>query len=583
MIRRALGLRTQILMMLLAVAILPLGLTGLWLTSSAVRGGEELLRDHLDASADLFVAGIASRWAFRRGDIALVVGNESAERAVTNGVLRNEDRDYLDRLGNGFARTIPMMELRDSRGNLRWSSTPDSRNRAAAPRGQSVPPAPVTIGPTVRVETPILSSRGARVGMAVTNVALTALTPPDSSRPLVPGGRAAIRARGAASALIPLEPRLPFPDSDIVRIDGRTWFAVRRAISSPALDIAIGAPLDPYVGHFKEAAEVSVGALLLVAAIATVLTIVLATRATRPLEELAAASEAIAQGALDAQVTVAGPSEVRHLGAAFNLMAEHLHATLDQLSHRSALAAVGEFATSLSHDVRNALTAIKVDLDRASRRHLDDRVAADLVQRALNNVARLESSVTGALQVARHGHAPAVDIDARHLVREAATTVAGTFAAIDATLTVTMPDDPCMVNGEPAALQQVFANLLFNAAQSLGFDGSSEVLVRCDGSEIEICISDTGVGISDSEMTQLGNRFYSSKATGTGLGLPIARQIVGAHGGTLVIESVAGSGTTVRVRLPRVNVSFMAIARDVHSQTPPVTDESAARRAGTIA
>jgi signal transduction histidine kinase len=171
-----------------------------------------------------------------------------------------------------------------------------------------------------------------------------------------------------------------------------TWIATHRALSDPALEVAVAAPLAPYVARFQRAADLGVAALLAVALFAIIVTIVLATRATRPLGELAAASEAVTHGKLDRRVAVRGPTEVRQVGAGFNVMIENLQTTLDTLSRRSALAAVGEFAAALSHDVRNALTSIRVDLDRAALREMPDLVTEDLVNRALNNVSRLEGT-----------------------------------------------------------------------------------------------------------------------------------------------------------------------------------------------
>jgi signal transduction histidine kinase len=309
-------------------------------------------------------------------------------------------------------------------------------------------------------------------------------------------------------------------------------------------------------------------ALLVVALLAIALTAVLATRATRPLKELAAASDAVTHGNLDRRVSLGGPSEVRHVGSAFNAMAENLRTTLHALSHRSALAAVGEFATSLSHDVRNALTAIKVDLDRTAMRELADPVADDLVHRALNNVARLENTVTGALRVARRGHSPAVRADLRPVIRAAMDTVSGTFASIPATLDADLPSEPVLVDCDAAALEQLFANLLFNAAQALPAGGHARVALSAVNGMAEVLVSDAGTGITPSEMEKLATPFYSSKPNGTGLGLPMARQIVAGHGGDLSIESEKGLGTTVRVRLQLVNESIPSIARSIEDITP---------------
>jgi signal transduction histidine kinase len=82
---------------------------------------------------------------------------------------------------------------------------------------------------------------------------------------------------------------------------------------------------------------------------------------------------------------------------------------------------------------------------------------------------------------------------------------------------------------------------------------------------VEEIVSDNGCGIGEEYLASLSEPFVSSKPNGSGLGLPIARRIVGEHGGTLDIESAAGEGTIVRVRLPRLNESSGAIERNVLS------------------
>ena len=86
---RGVSLRTQILLIFLGAAILPLGIVGLWLTSSAVRSGENLLRSHLSESADRFAAAAASRWAYRQADLALISGNDA--RVGAGAYKRTED------------------------------------------------------------------------------------------------------------------------------------------------------------------------------------------------------------------------------------------------------------------------------------------------------------------------------------------------------------------------------------------------------------------------------------------------------------------------------------------------------------
>jgi signal transduction histidine kinase len=551
-ISRSAGLRAQILLIVLGVAIAPLAIVGLWLTSSAVRSGEELLRRQLDESADRLVGATLTRWDFRQADVALVAGNEASVRAATLPSLSDADRAYLNGLGADLARTIPSIEVRDLSGIVRWSSTPQSRavdtrllsgtsdnalSRAASP-------------PVFRVETTINDTAGHAVGVAITDVALSALIPPDSARPLVPGARLGVQNRRAGTVSIALDPTTPFPTATRLSIRGETWLAAHRRVTNPAIDIVIAAPLTAYVAPFKRAGVVGVTALFVVTSLAIVFAVGLATRVTRPLEQLAVASDAVTGGHLAQHVAVAGPAEVRRVSGAFNVMTENLRTTLDALSRRSALAAVGEFAMSLSHDVRNALTSIRVDLDRLSMRELSDPVATTLINRALNSVSRLETSVAGALRVARRGQAPATEVDLCTTIRAAADVVSGTMSSIPATMELQLPSHAIRVRGDTAALQQLFANLLFNAAQALGSGGTTRVVIAEADGFAEVVIADTGAGIPADDVAKLETPFFSTKPNGTGLGLPIARQIAAAHGGSLSIESDEGKGTTVRVRLP---------------------------------
>ena len=548
---RGIALRNQILLIFLGTAIVPLAIVGLWLTRSAMRSGEDLLRSQLTASADRFAAAVASRWEYRQADIALVAENDASVRAVSALTLVRSDSEYLDGLASNVARTIPAIELRDLEGRTRWSSARGSRSgqtplddrlaRAKAPLPDSA---------VLRVETPITDALGRPLGTARTDIAIAALVPPDSARSLVPGARVGIRNRLTGAVFAGLDAHVRFPNSERLQVDGQSWLAVHRSIPRPAIDVVIAAPLTPYVAPFSRAATIGVAALVVVAVLAVVFATMLATRATRPLEQLAVASDAVTDGTMDQTVVVGGPAEVRRVASAFNLMTENLRATLDALSRRSAMAAVGEFAASLSHDVRNALTSIRVDLDRLSMRELNDPVAMTLVTRVLNSVSRLETAVTGALHVARRGQAPLADVDLRLPIRAAADVVRGSLAALPATLELRLPPDPIGIRGDEAALQQLFANLLFNAAQAMSSGGVARVIANPFGDDAEVVITDTGRGISAANLTKLETPFFSTRSNGTGLGLPIARRIVAAHGGSLAIESREGEGTTVRVRLP---------------------------------
>jgi signal transduction histidine kinase len=84
----------------------------------------------------------------------------------------------------------------------------------------------------------------------------------------------------------------------------------------------------------------------------------------------------------------------------------------------------------------------------------------------------------------------------------------------------------------------------------MGPGGRASLVVDIDGADVRVVVTDSGAGIPAADLERALDPFFSTKADGTGLGLPIARQIAAAHGGSLKIESMAGNGTRVEVRLP---------------------------------
>jgi two-component system NtrC family sensor kinase len=106
------------------------------------------------------------------------------------------------------------------------------------------------------------------------------------------------------------------------------------------------------------------------------------------------------------------------------------------------------------------------------------------------------------------------------------------------------------LDGDAVALEQLFLNLLLNAAQALPPGGVARVTLATEGQRVIVRIIDNGPGIAALALVDDGALLRTTKPGGTGLGLPIARRIAAAHGGELRIESTPGNGTTVVVRLP---------------------------------
>ncbi|MDP9176459.1 MAG: ATP-binding protein, partial [Gemmatimonadota bacterium] len=381
-----------------------------------------------------------------------------------------------------------------------------------------------------------------------------AVIPPSPTRTGVIGAVLGIvdAENGASLAPLPFDPALL--SSDEFNLASEQWVVERRAMQEPRVDLVAAAPLTAYTAPFQAAARSGAIALLLVA-VGTLAFVTLLTRhLTRSLEQLAGAADAVSRGDLSRQVSASASDEVGRVAAAFNAMTENLRRTLAELARRESLAAVGDFAASLAHEVRNPLTSIRINLQRVEEKLSTGSELRTPLERALQEIARLERTVTGSLRVARSGNVTRQHVDLCTPIERAMQAAEPAFNQAGATLEPMSAEDGAGdlgLSGDPAALEQVFLNLLLNAAQALGPGGRAGVRAASSADSIEVTVWDNGPGIAPESMDQVFDPFFTTKGEGTGLGLAIARQIVVAHGGKMSAERNGAEGTAMRVRLPR--------------------------------
>jgi two-component system sensor histidine kinase AtoS len=565
--------RGRFLLVVFGAALVPLALIGVWLTQSVVGAGRDLLRSELDQSLETISAEVAKRWSYRRGDLELLARNEAATR-VLNGegsaAPSPEEAAYFAELFASVSRTIPAFEYRDAAGGVRWASPPPPMDRTddvpsaemldtlgrratASSGGTSAGNGGVRVtDPTVTVPLPVVSAAtGVRLGEVIAQVSIAALMPVDTSVRLPSGARLQWVERATGLSVLPTFAPDALLTRDRFTAVAVDWLAVHRTLADPEIDLILAAPLDAYVQPFARVARTGVLVLIVVALLAFTLSAFLTTRLTGSLERLAVAADAVAGGDLAHRVDGGGAAEVQRVAGAFNSMTESLRRTLAELSTRQALAATGEFAASLSHEVRNGLTAIRVDLQRAEDKIGTDAPSRPLIARALENVRRLDDTVTGSLQAARSSHRSRRRLDLGSVAEAAVQSAEGTFAERGVTVSTSANASARpWVLGDALALEQLMLNLLLNAAQAMAPGGRASLVVDIDGADVRVLVTDSGAGIATEDLPHVLDPFFSTKPHGTGLGLPIARQIAAAHGGSLKIESVPGDGTRVEVRLP---------------------------------
>jgi len=229
---------------------------------------------------------------------------------------------------------------------------------------------------------------------------------------------------------------------------------------------------------------------------------------------------------------------------------------MGELSQREAVAAMGELAAMLAHQLRSPATAMRLDLERAREKVADNSVEKQLLDRSLRELERMERAIAGSLTFARSARPDFVDVDVREPLLRGVQSIAANRGASPSHVKVCDLSSPLMVKGDAAALEQLFSNLLVNAAHAAGPSGEVVLCVEAPANgRVEIEIRDNGAGMSAEVLKRAGEPLFSTKAGGTGLGLAIANRIAAAHGGEIELTSVEGAGTTARVDLPTMEYS----------------------------
>ncbi len=230
---------------------------------------------------------------------------------------------------------------------------------------------------------------------------------------------------------------------------------------------------------------------------------------------------------------------------------DELKATQETLSSREQLAAVGELAAVVAHEVRNPLAILGNAVAGLRKESIAPADRATLLEIIDSEATRLNRIVTDLLSFSRpvtlqRGHVPLNDLIDRALK------LVSSRARVNVDLQMLLPS--ARVWGDSNLLRQVFDNLIDNAIQAMESGGTLTVRVRSvadrDDEGIAVDIIDTGEGMDAAVRTRAKDPFFTTRPSGTGLGLAIVDRIVDAHGGRLEIDSRAGEGTKVTVHLP---------------------------------
>ena len=290
--------------------------------------------------------------------------------------------------------------------------------------------------------------------------------------------------------------------------------------------------------------------ITLIIFIISILVIMLIThRFLKPIDSLKVSFEKVVDGDLDINVQNDYKDEIGVLTGAFNKMVSELRKNKEKEAHlqrKERLASLGQLAAGVAHEIKNPLNAINLTID-----HLGDRLVGEEHKQAQqyivtiqNEIKRLDKIVNNFLSYLRSEELDKKLTDINELIKDVLQLYERELEDKKVEL-VTHVTSRFKLKVDAARIKTALVNIILNAIQAMPDGG--QLVVKTDSKNKSIQITDNGCGIAKKDIEHIFDLFYTTKSTGSGLGLPTTYKIIRAHGGDIQISSQAGKGTHVTI------------------------------------
>ena len=371
----------------------------------------------------------------------------------------------------------------------------------------------------------------------------------------------------------PTQQREPITASSQIQVNDRYFSATPSGGPQRVITATLSNPYTNRAQTVQTIASVMLTAAVLALLVAIVAAILLAQWLTQPIRRLTQASRSLAEGKLDARVPVptSASPEVAELARSFNNMADRLQESIKLVSgdrDRSR-----DFLADVSHELRTPIAAL-----RTFNELLQDGAAADpatreeFLEQSARQIERLDWLSTNLLELSKlDSGLILLDLrpdDLRAVVENAVEQAEPLAKRKGLELIAHVPPEPLRQPHDPPRVGQVLSNLIGNAIKFTPPGGRVDVELKPTAEGAELSVSDTGVGIDPDELPHIFERFYrgsrtpQERASGSGLGLSIAKSIMDMHHGRISVQTAADMGTRVVVTFPRdMSISSPTAAR----------------------
>jgi nitrogen fixation/metabolism regulation signal transduction histidine kinase len=280
-------------------------------------------------------------------------------------------------------------------------------------------------------------------------------------------------------------------------------------------------------------------------------------RITYPIVELTEATRRVAEGDFSIQILTRRNDEMGLLLRSFNAMVQDLEKSRAALVKSEKISIWQNMAQQLAHEIKNPLTPIKLSAERVLRRWKNEpEKIGEILENSMISIIQ-ETEVLSALlnqfrTLSKPMEPSTVWTNLREPVEEIINTYSNSYTSVR--FNIDYVEKGIKVKIDKNRLSQVLTNLVINAVDAMNGDGSIEIrtdlVKKRDISYCRISVKDSGKGIDSKESSLVFTPYFTTKESGTGLGLPIVERIVNDHGGAIWFDSAPGMGTTFYIDLP---------------------------------
>lgn len=288
---------------------------------------------------------------------------------------------------------------------------------------------------------------------------------------------------------------------------------------------------------------------------AVVMSLWIAARISRPIEQLARAASQVAAGDWETRVEMNARDEVGVLAESFNHMTGQLVEQRERLVQSERVAAWRELARRLAHELKNPLFPLQLTVENMVRarvlpREQFDEVFAESAATLTAEIENLKSIIARFSDFSKMPKPQTEAMDARDAVRRVASLYGPALEEKHIELQVHEDPDPLPIAADPELLHRALSNLVLNAMDAMPVGGTLAIAASRQNDSARISISDSGAGLTPEECERLFTPYYTTKQHGTGLGLAIVQSVVADHHGTIAAQRGENGGACFVIDLP---------------------------------